>query len=125
MSDRRAIGRLYIDYLGKGAMHKVIDLFAEEGVVHSPLYGTKKAKDFYSDLQEDTLSSFLEIKDVYESALSNNIALYFTYHWTLKSGKKIKFDVVDILTFDKRHKITSLRIIYDTVGTRPLLQHLK
>lgn len=125
MTDRKAIAHLYIQYLGAGEMEKVLALFAEEGIVYSPLYGAKKAKDFYKGLEEDTLSSFLEIKDVYESSQSNNIALYFTYHWTLKSGKKIKFDVVDILTFDERHKITSLRIIYDTVGTRPLREHLK
>jgi len=61
---------------------------------------------------------FLNKKD------SNNIALYFTYKWTLKSNKIVEFDVVDIIELDSDNKIIKLKIIYDTVVARKLVKEL-
>lgn len=49
----------------------------------------------------------------------------FEYKWTVKSGKIVEFDVVDILDFDKENKIIGLKIIYDTVISRNLVDEMK
>ncbi len=122
---KKTIANKYIECLAKGDVAGVIDLFAENGKVHSPIYGEKLASDFYQTLASDTLSSELKLKEVFENADSGNIALYFEYRWTVKSGKIVIFDVVDIIAFDEQNKITELKIIYDTVVSRNLVEELK
>ena len=65
------------------------------------------------------------IKGIFEEPTSGNIALYFQYDWTLEHGRQVTFDVVDILTFDAENKITSLKIIYDTVQARAWVEELR
>ncbi|WP_237270756.1 hypothetical protein [Tenacibaculum discolor] len=52
------------------------------------------------------------------------MALYFTYKWTLKNNEKVEFDVVDIIELNSENKITKLKIIYDTVISRKLVNKL-
>ena len=61
---------------------------------------------------------------MFEEQESLRLALFFEYTWTLKNGKIVTFDVVDILTVDEYHKINSLQIIYDTVNTRTLFKEI-
>lgn len=122
--NKTAIANKYLKYLENGDIEKVIDLFNEKGIVESPIYGTKKASQFYRELNNDTSNSKLKLKGVFEQNESNNIALYFTYKWTLKNAKKIEFDVVDIIEFDSENKIIKLKIIYDTVVARRLVNEL-
>ena len=124
MSSKIEVANAYLEYLAQGDMEKFVALFSKGGWVDSPLYGRQLAKDFYPSLQSDTQLSVIELEEIFESPSSSNMAIYFTYHWTLKSGKKVQFDVVDILSFDDSHKITSLRIIYDTVVSRQLVEEL-
>ena len=124
MSSKLEIAKQYLDHLAQGDMDQVLALFADDAWVDSPIYGRQLAQDFYPILQADTQLSELELRDIFESSITQNIAIYFTYHWTLKSGKKVSFQVVDVLTFDKNHKITSLQIIYDTVITRELVKEI-
>ncbi len=105
------IAKLYIQHLENGEIEKVIELFSKEGIVHSPLYGSMSAKDFYVALKEDTTDSKLKFKGVFEEPNSNRLALYFNYIWTLQSGKKVDFDVVDINVFNDKNKIAELKII--------------
>ncbi|MDO7171205.1 nuclear transport factor 2 family protein [Mariniflexile sp. AS56] len=121
---RKIIAKRYIDHLERGDVKKIIDLFNENGVVHSPLYGVKTANAFYNDLSRDTTNSELRLLGIFEDDDSNHLALYFTYIWTLKNNKKVEFDVVDIIEFDIHNKINKLKIIYDTVITRELVGQL-
>lgn len=114
----------YLEHLQNGNIEKVIDLFNEDGIVESPIYGVKKAKQFYTELSNDTSNSRLQLKGVFEQKDSNNYALYFTYIWTIKNGKVVEFDVVDIIEFDDKNKIINLKIIYDTVISRTLINEL-
>ncbi len=93
-------------------------------MVHSPIYGQQSARVFYKMLQEDTRNSELKLKEIFEAKDSGNIALYFEYTWTVKSGKVVVFDVVDIITFNQDYKIIKLKIIYDTVISRKLVESL-
>lgn len=122
--NKNEIAKKYLEYLENGNMEKVISLFSNEGIVESPIYGIKKADEFYRELNNDTSNSELLLKETFQQNDSNNLALYFTYKWTLKNNEKVEFDVVDIIEFDSENKITKLKIIYDTVISRKLVNDL-
>ena len=118
------IAKEYIDYLSGGNVEKIIRLFAKNGKVTSPIYGTLIADKFYKILNDDTVNSQLEIKGIFEDSDTGKLALYFDYKWTLKTGKIVVFEVVDIIEFDDQNKIISLTIIYDTVISRKKMEEL-
>lgn len=122
---RKEIAKRYIGFLANGEVEHIIDLFAENGTVFSPIYGKNRAREFYTTLNEDTANSELNVKGIFEDSETNQLALYFEYKWTVASGKMVEFDVVDIIEFDPQNKISELRIIYDTVVSRQLIEELK
>ncbi|MEE4001838.1 nuclear transport factor 2 family protein [Tenacibaculum sp. FZY0031] len=122
--NKNEIAKKYLEHLEKGNIEKVIDLFSNNGFVESPIYGIKKADEFYRTLNNDTSNSELFLKGIFEQNESNTLALYFTYKWTLKNNEKVEFDVVDIIEFNSENKITKLKIIYDTVISRRLVSEL-
>ncbi|CAM1369345.1 conserved hypothetical protein [Tenacibaculum litopenaei] len=124
MSSQAKVAEDYLHYLENGEVSKVIGLFSAEGMVQSPLYGLMPAKEFYTALAADTTASKLTAKGIFEKTEGKELALYFTYQWTLKSGEEVSFDVVDILEFDTRGAIKKLTIIYDTVQARVLKEAL-
>ena len=133
MMNKTLVANKYLEHLENGDIKKVIDLFHENGIVDSPIYGIKKADFFYRELNNDTSNSTpngaievknLHLQGIFEQNNSNNIALYFTYEWTLKSNKIVEFDVVDIIELDPDNKIKKLKIIYDTVVARKLVNEL-
>jgi hypothetical protein len=114
------ICKQYLDALNEGNLEKVLSLFEKNAVVESPLYGKLSATTFYSDLFADTNNSKTKLIHVYESIDGPpSIALHFHYAWTLKSGKNVEFECVDVfeMTPDKK-KIAKLKIIYDTSPIR-------
>ena len=115
----------YIEFLEQGDLKGIIDLFAKDGIVESPLYGKMRASEFYIELMSDTTKSQLEIKGIYEAPESNSIALFFNYKWTMKNNEIADFDVVDIIDFNNSAKIKNLKIIYDTVESRRIMDKLK
>lgn len=121
---KKEVAEKYIEFLENGKIPELINLFTENGVVHSPIYGLMLAKDFYPKLNDDTNNSELKLDTIFEDEQSNKIALYFKYIWTLKSDKVVEFDVVDIIEFNAENKITDLKIIYDTVISRKLVQEI-
>lgn len=125
MTIKKEIAIKYLDYLDKGDIEKIMELFNKNGVVDSPIYGIMKADEFYHKLNNDTSKSELHLKGIFEDNYSNKLALYFGYKWTLKNKEEVEFDVVDILEFDSLNTITKLKIIYDTVLARALVKQLK
>ena len=122
---KNKIAKQYIEFLSTDNTEGIIELFADSGKVQSPIYGEKSAREFYKTLAEDTHNSELQLIEIFENVNSGNIALYFEYKWTVKSGKIVEFDVVDIIEFDDQNKIVSLKIIYDTVVSRALVEEMK
>lgn len=122
---KKEIAIQYLKHLENGEIENIIDLFHSEGIVDSPIYGIKKVNVFYNELNNDTSNSKLTLRGIFEENDSKTIALYFTYHWTLKNKEVVTFDVVDIIDFDSNHKILKLKIIYDTVNARQLVNQLK
>ncbi|GGG57373.1 hypothetical protein GCM10011414_29020 [Croceivirga lutea] len=122
---KTTIAKAYLKHLENGDFEKVVALFNENGMVESPIYGLKKAVDFYSNLSADTSASKLHFKAIFEEKTRNHFALYFAYEWTLKNNEQVKFDVVDIIELDSDNKIAQLKIIYDTVVARGIIEKLK
>lgn len=109
----------YFQYLTQKDYPSLIQLFAENAVVISPLYGEKLAADFYRELFADTAQSEIILQNIFISSMqTNTAAAHFQYHWTLKNGRLTHFNCVDIFEFTSDYKITRLSIIYDTYQTR-------
>ncbi|MBT8350530.1 MAG: nuclear transport factor 2 family protein [Deltaproteobacteria bacterium] len=114
------ICRQYLDALNESSLEKVLSLFDPKAVVVSPLYGEMPATTFYKTLFADTNRSETKLLNIYHSvSKSSSVALHFHYMWTLRSGKTVEFDCVDIfeITSDKK-KFSKLKIIYDTAPIR-------
>lgn len=118
------IGKKYLQYLKDGNFEKAVDLFCPNGIVESPIYGTKRANEFLLLLKNDTLLSDIELLGIFEQRNSTSLILYFSYGWTLKNKQRVSFDVVDIIEFDSKNRIIKLKIIYDTFITRKLIAQL-
>jgi ketosteroid isomerase-like protein len=125
MNQRKQVAKDYIAHLANGNVESLVELFAVDGTVESPLYGHMQASQFYQELFSDTTQSELQVKGIFEDQESNSIALYFNYIWTMKNDEVAEFDVVDIIKFDLQGKIENLKIIYDTVKSREFLKKLK
>ena len=108
-----AIVESYLQALEKADLDALLTLFADDAIVHSPRYGKKAAETFYRELFADTVSSSLELFQVFEAA-GGDICAYFHYDWTIKSGALVSFDVCDIFVLNADRKIRELRIIYFT-----------
>ena len=107
--------RAYLKALEVGSFEKVIELFSDNAVVHSPLYGTIEATRFYKDLFSDTSRSKITLKNIFASEDNQEkAACHFSYDWTLKDGTLAPFECVDVFSFTPDMKISELKIIYDT-----------
>jgi ketosteroid isomerase-like protein len=110
----------YLDALNNGSLEKVLSLFAPNALVVSPLYGERPATTFYKELFADTNRSDTRLLHIFHSTGGNPaVALHFQYRWTLKSGKIVEFECVDVFeTTPDRKQFTKLTIIYDTAPLR-------
>jgi hypothetical protein len=125
MITRKEVAIKYLNSLEKGNVKELLELFADNGIVDSPIYGILNANKFFNELRNDTLNSKLTLKGIFEEKGSNQLALYFEYKWTMKNKKKVEFDVVDIMEFDNLNHICKLKIIYDTVKSREMVNELR
>lgn len=115
----RKIILAYLDCLEKTDYERLMNLFATDAIVHSPLYGEQPAAAFYKKLFLDTAQSKIKLINIFTDDAHKSAAAYFHYDWTLSNQTAAPFDVVDIFQFnDTLEKITSLKIIYDTWLTR-------
>lgn len=110
----------YLSALNEGNADKVLELFTENATIVSPLYGIMPAKNFYSELLSDTSNSKTTLLNIFETTKDNHsVALHFHYEWTLKSGKLVEFECVDVFNLSSDgNKFQKLTIIYDTAPLR-------
>jgi hypothetical protein len=119
------LARTYLDALGHADLGAMLGLFTEDGQVHSPLYGPKPAASFFPELFGATTESNLTLQGVAQGATRTGaplVTLWFRYDWLMASGARTTFNVVDVLELAPDGRIATLRIIYDTVLARPLLE---
>lgn len=115
----------YLRALGNADLAGMLELFAEGAVVHSPLYGVLPATEFYPALFADTGAAELTLLGTMSGRTTSGGALVsflFHFDWTLPTGIRAPFDVVDVAELDDEGRIRSLRIIYDTVDVRPAFE---
>ncbi|WP_282092211.1 nuclear transport factor 2 family protein [Epibacterium ulvae] len=110
----------YLTALNTADLTAVQSMFTPDAVVLSPLYGTRKASEFYADLFADTTQSKTTLINVFDtSENSASIALHFHYQWTLNGGKIVTFECVDVFELsDDKTQFKKLTIIYDTAPLR-------
>lgn len=110
----------YLAALNAGSLADVLSLFAPDAQIVSPLYGVMEAGRFYADLFADTNRSVTRLLNVFvPSGDARSVALHFHYTWTLKSGKVVQFECVDVFELSADgEKFAKLTIIYDTAPIR-------
>lgn len=108
----------YLNSLAQGDLEGILGLFAPTALVKSPLYGKMTAAAFYHNLFKDTQSSEVQLKDVLTNEENLSACLFFAYTWTLASGAKVEFEVIDYLQLNKEGLIELLQIVYDTRHSR-------
>jgi hypothetical protein len=74
----------------------LIQLFEEDAIVNSPLYGRVLAKDFYKDLFNDTSKSKITMLNMF-ATIGNPLigAGHFRYDWIMKNGTYDTFGIRD------------------------------
>jgi ketosteroid isomerase-like protein len=107
----------YLAALEIGDAERVLALFAPDGVVHSPLYGSMPARQFYPTLFADTAESKLTLRRVFRDD-REAVAFWFDFAWVLADGTPAPFTVVDIAELTEDGLIASLHIVYDTSPIR-------
>lgn len=103
----------------------MLALFTPDAVVHSPLYGDVPAAEFYPQLFADTGAAELTLLGTMtgESVAGRPLVSFlFHFDWTLPTGTRAPFDVVDVAELADDGRIASLRIVYDTVDVRPAFE---
>jgi hypothetical protein len=115
----------YLHAVENADLDAMLALFADDAVVHSPLYGTLPARQFYPVLFADTGSSDLTLLGTMRGTSVEGAALLsflFHFDWVLPNGTRAPFDVVDVAELDDDGLIRSLRIVYDTMTVRPAFE---
>ncbi len=115
----------YLRALSTADAALAVSLFADGGVVRSPLYGPQPAAEFYPALFADTSQANLTLKSVMVGTDQNRattVSFWFYFDWRLPSGAPAPFDVVDVATLRPDGKIQELHIIYDTIDVRPAFE---
>ncbi len=122
MGAARDIAEAYLAALAAGDLDGLLSLFAADATVVSPVYGTRQAPDFFTDLLADTRASSVTLRDVFSSADDpTKLAFAFRYDWDLATGGRVSFLVVDIMTLDAAGRIARLEIVYDASEAKALL----
>jgi SnoaL-like domain len=106
----------YLAALEVGDAERVLALFAPDGIVHSPLYGSVPARQFYPTLFADTAEAKLTLRRVFCDD-REAVAFWFDFAWVLADGMPAPFTVVDIAELTEDGLIANLHIIYDTSPT--------
>ncbi|HNP22839.1 MAG TPA: hypothetical protein PKM63_15705 [Panacibacter sp.] len=115
----------YFKGLEMGDTVMILESFAVNAMIHSPLYGDVPAKEFYTKLFNDTRQSDIALLNIFEGRDNNyTAAVHFKYHWILKDGTPTHFECVDIFKFDEERKIVDMTIIYDTSKLRSAFKQL-
>ena len=115
----------YLKALGEADVPRMLDLFADDAIVHSPLYGDLPATEFYPALFADTGAAELTLLGTMRGeSVAGRAMISFLFHfdWQLPGGTHAPFDVVDVAELDDSGRIASLRIVYDTVTVRPAFE---
>ena len=125
MQSPQNIANKYLKSLEESDLEGILNLFALDAIVLSPIYGTMAPRTFYTTLFNDTRQSRIQLHDIFSNDNQRSFALYFEYKWILSNDKSVVFDVVDIIEMNEESKIIKLKIIYDTIHSRKEVNSLR
>ncbi len=125
LKSREAIAKKYLEILQEANLTAMLDLFTDDAIIISPLYGEVLVKEFYEKLFSDTQKSILTLDGIFSEVNTQRVSVLFDYHWVLVNGKQVHFKVVDIIEFTDELKIKKLTIIYDTVYSRNAISEIR
>lgn len=117
----------YLKALETSDLDGVLALFAPSGTVHSPLYGTLPATEFYPRLFEDTAESKLTLRATMVGTAEGRtvVSFWFDFDWVLSNGEPAPFAVVDVAELSEHGLIDELHIVYDTARLRDTFNNLR
>ena len=105
----------YLQRLGNGDVPGVLDLFADEGVVSSPMQGEIPAREFYPELAATMQRADITALEVFVSNDDpRRAAVHLRYDWTSGGDTPPSFDSIDVITLNDESLIAELRIVYDS-----------
>jgi hypothetical protein len=93
--------KTYLQALEEANLHKLMKLFDKQDLFYSPLYGRMPAGDFYRQLFNDTHQSVLTLENILINEKERIAAALFVYHWKMKNGTNVEFEVVDFFYFNE------------------------
>lgn len=102
----------YLAALETGDLDAMLELFAEDATVTSPLQGEMEPAPFYEDLFAETKLSETRVRHELEG--DGCVAVHFDYRWVLADGSETTFECVDVFELDDAGRIAELRVVYDT-----------
>ena len=114
----KKIMEAYLRALEAGEYAALMELFADDAMVHSPLYGDQPASDFFRALFRDTDHSIITPLHFFDDEPARVGAAFFIYECVFDNGRHTSFECVDLFEFDEQAKIHKLKIVYDTAQTR-------
>ncbi|KXU31318.1 MULTISPECIES: nuclear transport factor 2 family protein [Sphingobium] len=115
MSDRRErIVRAYLSAMEKGDLNGVLQCFAADGTVISPVYGEEPVRPFYEKLFADTISASVDLHSLYVSPTQpERLIAHFAYRWSRHGQPDVDTDLIDLFEFDPQSdRIGRLRIVF-------------
>lgn len=109
--DKPRVIKAYLQHLEQGLFGDLMGLFTPDAAVSTPIYDKINAKDFYKQLFNDTKSSKIILKNIFQSIENpNTAAVQFIYEWEKKDGNSAKFECMNVLEFlpgtNKIHHLT-------------------
>ena len=111
--------RAYFAALDSNDLDAMLQLFAAEAIVHSPMLGEVRAAEFFPKVFGASSATSITVFDVLVSAQGQPRAVgYFNYDWTLNDGTVVQFNAADVFDFTAEGKIARLTILYDTFPIR-------
>jgi hypothetical protein len=119
------LAEAYLRALGCADLAAMLSMFSDGALAHSPLYGTMPVSDFYSALFSDTAESQLTLHGVTQGNAVDGtplVGIWFDFNWWLAGGRRVRFDVVDVLELAVDGRIAALRIVYDTAAIRSVFE---
>lgn len=109
--DKPRIIKSYLQYLEKGFFSELVSLFTPDAFISTPLYERIEVKEFYKLLFQDTASSKITLKNIFNSLENpNTAAVQFIYELVKKDGTSAKFECMNVMEFlpgtNKIHHLT-------------------
>lgn len=118
------VAKKYLRFLEAGDLKGILSLFCSNALVFSPVYGSQLAKEFFTQLFNNTGKSELTLEALYTDPKKNKLALDFHYKWTLKDKSIVQFEVLDIMEFNANGMIQKLTIIYNSTESGQRVREL-